>query len=133
MHARIGRDDDCVVEIGRAQSLVLGTIEREIDHSIVDKIDRLSLGQQPAALVPKLSSIGNHRSMPCFWKKRWARTKLRIKILFCGPIIDDRDPLRHAGPVLELPLVLEHAQDRRLEIVSLDLPRATSISAQQAR
>ena len=100
MHARIGGDDDSVVEIGGTQSLVLGIVEREIDQSIVDKIDRLSLGQQSAVLVAKLSSIGNHRVDPVLLEEALGQEKLRIKILFRRPIIDNRDPLRHAGPML---------------------------------
>ena len=140
MHARIGRDDDGVVEIGRAQSLVLGMIEREIDQSIVDKIDWLSLGQQPAMLVAKLPGIGDHRLDAVLQEEALGQEKLRIEVLFRGPIIDDRDPLRHAGPMLELPLVLEHAQDRQLEIVGLgsaqsdlDLGAAGPLSLGQQR
>jgi hypothetical protein len=43
--------------------LVLGIVEREIDQSIVDKINRLSLGQQSAVLVAKLfKPAGGHGS-----------------------------------------------------------------------
>ncbi len=69
-----------------------------------------------------------------------SQQKLRIKILFCRPVIDDCNPPRNPLPLLELPFVLEHAHDRRLEIVSLwfaqrdfDFCAASSLSLGQQR
>ena len=74
MHARIGGNDDSIVEIGRAQSLVFGTVEREIDQPIVDEIDRLpSASSRPRSYRSCLPSTIT-ASIPCFWKKRCART-----------------------------------------------------------
>ena len=79
---------------------MLGIVEREIDQSIVDKIDRLSLGQQSAVLVAKLSSIGNRRVDSVLLEEALGQEKLRIKILLCRPIIDNRDQFRHGSPLL---------------------------------
>ena len=98
---------------------MLGIVEREIDKSIVDKIDRFSLAQQSTVLVLKLSSVGNHRLYPMLLDQPPGQKELRIKVLFLRPVIDDCDPPRRPGPMLELPLMLKHAHDRQLKIVGL--------------
>ena len=118
MHARVGGNDNGVVEIGRAQIMVFGIAEGKIDQAIVDEIDRLALRQQSTTLMPKLTAIHNHRVDAIPLQEMPSQQKFRIKILFRGPIIDDCDPPRNALPFLEFPLVLEHGHDRRFEIVS---------------
>ena len=119
MHTRIGGNDDSAVEIGRAQILMFGAAERKIDQSIVDEIDRPALREQLTTLVLELTAIHNHGLDTILLEETLRQQKLRIKILLCRPIIDDCDPPWDALPPLQLPLVLEHAHHRRLEMVGL--------------
>lgn len=91
-------------------------------------------------LVPELIAIHNHGIDAILLEEALHQQKLWIKILFCRPIIDDGYPPRDALPLLELPLVLEHAHHRRFEIVGLwsakgdfDLFAASSLSLGQQR
>ena len=140
MHARIGSNDDGVVEIGREQILVFRIAEGKIDQTIVGKIDWLSLCKQLTTLVSELTAIHNHRVDGVLLEESLSQQKLRIKILVCRPVVDDCNPPGSALPFLELPLMLEHAHDRQLKIVSLcpaqrnfDFYAASSLSLGQQR
>src|SRR5450631_1270686 len=140
MHARIGCNDDSAVEISLTQIPMFGIAEGKIDQSIIDKIDWLSLRKQFTAFVPSLIAIDDHRVDPILFKEALCQKKLRIKILICRPIIDDCDPPWSARPPLELPLMLKHPHDCRLEVVclwsaqsDLDLRAASSLSLGQQR
>ena len=54
-----------------------------------------------------------------FQEEALGHDKFWIEILLLGSIIDDGNPPWRSGPALQHPLALEHAQDSRLEIVSL--------------
>jgi hypothetical protein len=91
MHARIGCNDDSVVEIGRTQILVFEIAEGKIDQSVIDKIDWPPLREQLTALVPNLIAIHNYRVDAVLLEETLSQQELRIKILLCWPIINDCD------------------------------------------
>ena len=71
-------------------------------------------------------------------EKALSQEKLWVKVLLLGSIIDNRNSTRRPRPSLQDPLILEHVQDRRIEVIApgsrqrrLDLGAAGALGLNQ--
>jgi hypothetical protein len=88
---RIGRHHDVTANVGISQGGVPRLIEREVDQTIVDEIDRSTVHAQPAADESKLTGIGDHRLHAVLLHQGLGKLELRIEMLLFGRIVDDGD------------------------------------------